>query len=119
ATPRAGNAVGSTRAGRTRRPAAGARGAAQRPSAAVAARAWPAPPSSRQRLQRGQHVGLRGGLVVAPAQDAREAYGNAGLVPAAAVHRLEAQLEHVYRFHRAYGAEAFQRMRADPAVELQ
>ena len=47
-----------------------------------------------QPLQGLQPVGLGGRLVPADAVDAREAHGDAGLVPGRAVDRVERDLEH-------------------------
>src|SRR5687768_4027639 len=78
---------------------------------------WPA--SSRERLQRVEAVGVGRRLVGAPAQDPREAHGDAGLVPAGAVDALEAELEDVLGLHGAHRPEPLERVRADPAVEPQ
>src|SRR6201991_88910 len=79
--------------------------------------AFPCSPR-RQPAQVVELVRIADRQVGAPAQDAWEANGHACLVAAGALYRFEGEFEHVYRFDGAHGAEAFDGMRADPAVEL-
>src|SRR5438874_13531154 len=69
-------------------------------------------------LQMLERVGLRCGLVGAPAQDARKAHGDAALVARRRLDRLERQLEDQLRLDPAYRAEALERVCAHPCVDV-
>src|SRR5688572_20571345 len=66
---------------------------------------------ARHPAQRLEPIRFRRRLVAAPAQDPREAHRDAGLVARRSVDRLERELEHLLRSHRADRAEALERIR--------
>src|SRR6185503_801634 len=73
--------------------------------------------SSYHRFEGRQPVGLSRRFVDANTADAREAHGEARLVAAALVDRIERDLEHEALLNLAHRAEALYRVAADPAVE--
>src|SRR3569623_3261209 len=77
------------------------------------------PPLLRKVAQRIELIGLFRRLVVTPAQDAWEAYGDPGLVARGTVDRFEAEFEHVPGRQRTHRTEALERVGADPAVQAQ
>src|SRR5271169_1878862 len=72
----------------------------------------------QQRLERVERVGFRDRLVVAPAQHAGKADGDAALVALARRDALEAKLEHLRRCEASNRTEGLERGAADDRVHL-
>src|SRR5919205_4667346 len=91
-----------------------------RPSAADSATLRAAALTAREAAHRLKGVYLFGTLVVAQAEDAREAQGVAALVPLRLLHQIERDLQHYLRLDDADAPvrELLHRVRAEPLRQL-